>query len=127
MKYLLDTCTFIWVVEGSGLPPHVADVVRAPENEIFLSAASCWEIALKYALGRLPLADQPERVVPAERHAHGIKALAIDEESVLHLWRLPRLHRDPFDRILVAQAVVHGLTILTPDPEIARYPARTMW
>jgi PIN domain nuclease of toxin-antitoxin system len=94
---------------------------------VFLSAASAWEIAIKHGLGRLPLPEAPERFVPAERDAHGITPLPIDEESALHLSRLPALHRDPFDRMLVSQAIVHGLTILTPDPLVTQYPARTMW
>jgi PIN domain nuclease of toxin-antitoxin system len=128
MRLLLDTCTFLWIVAGARqLTPRVVELFRAPENEVYLSAASAWEIALKHALGRLPLPEAPERFVPAEREAHGIAALPIDEESALHLSRLPALHRDPFDRILVSQSIVHGLAILTPDPLISAYPARTVW
>jgi PIN domain nuclease of toxin-antitoxin system len=61
------------------------------------------------------------------RERHGIESLAIDEESALHVSRLPGIHRDPFDRMIVAQAIVHGLTILTPDPLVTRYPGRTTW
>lgn len=128
MKLLLDTCTFLWIVGGSRpLPPRVVELFRAPDNEVFLSTASAWEIALKHGLGRLPLPDSPERFVPAEREAHAIAALPIDEESALHLSRLPALHRDPFDRLLVSQAIVHGLAILTPDPLVSQYPSRTIW
>ncbi len=128
MKFLLDTCTFLWIVAGAReVPARVSDAFRAPDHEIFLSAASAWEIALKEARGRLTLPEPAQQFVTAEREAHGIATLAIDEESALHLSRLPALHRDPFDRILVSQAIVHGLTILTPDPLITQYPARTMW
>lgn len=128
MKFLLDTCTFLWIVAGAReVPTRVSDAFRAPDHEIFLSAASAWEIALKEARGRLALPEPAQQFVAAEREAHGIATLAIDEESALHLSRLPALHRDPFDRILVSQAIVHGLTILTPDPLITQYPARTMW
>jgi PIN domain nuclease of toxin-antitoxin system len=65
--------------------------------------------------------------VPAQREAHGIDSLAIDEESVLQVGRLPEVHRDPFDRLLVCQAIVHGLAILTPDPLVADYPVRVVW
>ena len=99
----------------------------SPENDVYLSAASAWEIAIKHAAGKLGLARAPDRFVSAERTAHGIAPLAIDEESALHVTRLPSLHRDPFDRMLVSQAIVHGMTILTPDPLIAQYPARTLW
>jgi PIN domain nuclease of toxin-antitoxin system len=128
MKLLLDTCTFLWIVAGAReLPPRVVKQFQNPDNEVYLSAASAWEIALKHRLGRLPLPELPERFVPAEREAHGMSALPIDEESALHLSRLPDLHRDPFDRMLVSQAIVHGLVILTPDPLVSRYPARTSW
>ena len=128
MRLLLDTCTFLWVLRGGvELQPRPAALFRSPENEVYLSAASAWEIAIKYAAGRLPLPRHPDRLIAAERDARGILPLPIDEESALHVSRLPDLHRDPFDRILVAQAIVHGLTILTPDPLVSQYPARTMW
>jgi PIN domain nuclease of toxin-antitoxin system len=128
MKLLLDTCTFLWIASSpAAVPPNVLQHFRNPENDVFLSAASSWEIAIKHGLGRLTLPEPPERFVPAEREAHGIAPLPIDEESTLHLSRLPALHRDPFDRLLVSQAIVHGLTIVTPDPLVTQYPARTMW
>jgi PIN domain nuclease of toxin-antitoxin system len=128
VRLLLDTCTFLWTLTGDrALPPKIRDLVRDPDNDLFLSAASAWEIAQKHATGRLMLPDHPDRCIPALRTERGIGTLAIDEESALHASRLPWLHRDPFDRLLVAQAIVHGMTILTPDPIVARYPARTMW
>ena len=128
MRLLLDTCSFLWVVSTPALlPAQVLRQFRSPDNEVFLSAASAWEIAIKHGLGRLPLPEPPDRFVPAEREAHGIAPLPIDEESALHLARLPALHRDPFDRMLVSQAIVHGLTIVTPDPLVTQYPARTLW
>jgi PIN domain nuclease of toxin-antitoxin system len=128
MKLLLDTCTFLWWIRGgSEITGRVVDVVRAAENEVYLSAASAWEIALKHGRGHLKLSDPPERYVAAQRDAHHITSLPVDEESALHVSRLPDLHRDPFDRMLVAQAIVHGLTIVTPDPLVLQYPARTMW
>jgi PIN domain nuclease of toxin-antitoxin system len=128
VKLLLDTCTFLWLVSGArNLSPRAVELFRAPDNDVYLSAASAWEIALKHALGKLPLPVPPERLVPEERKRRGIEPLPIDEESALHLSRLPALHRDPFDRILVSQAIVHGLLILTPDPLVTQYPARTAW
>lgn len=128
MKLLLDTCTFLWIItDAPRLPPRVRELFRAADNDVFLSAASAWEIAVKHALGRLPLPDPPARFVPAQRDAHAVATLPIDEESALHLARLPALHRDPFDRMLVSQAIVHGLAILTPDPLVSQYPARTIW
>lgn len=98
-----------------------------PDNEVFLSAVSAWEIALKHALGRLPLPEPPERFIPEQRRRHGIEALPVDEEAALHVGRLPGLHRDPFDRMLVSQAIVHGLVILGPDPMVSQYPVRVAW
>ena len=128
MKLLLDTCTFLWALSGvPPLPPGVAAMVRNPDNEVFLSAVSAWEIGIKYAAGKLVLPEHPERYVPTMRAERGFTALPIDEESTLHASRLPNLHRDPFDRLLVSQAIVHGMTILTSDRLITQYPARTFW
>jgi PIN domain nuclease of toxin-antitoxin system len=128
VKLLLDTCSFLWIAASPAMvPSKVLEQFRDPQNDVFLSAASAWEIAIKHGLGRLPLPEPPERFVPTEREAHGIAALPIDEESTLHLSRLPALHRDPFDRLLVSQAIIHGLTIVTPDPLVTQYPARTIW
>ena len=128
MRILLDTCTFLWIAAGSReLSDAAREAFQQPDNEVFLSAVSAWEIAVKHALGRLPLPAPPHNYVPRLRDQHGILPLALEEEAVLHVSRLPDLHRDPFDRMLVAQAIVHGLTIVTPDPLVLQYPARTMW
>jgi PIN domain nuclease of toxin-antitoxin system len=128
MRLLLDTCTFLWVIGNpAALSPRARALFQAPDHEVYLSAASAWEIIAKHALGRLPLPESPERFVPRMRERHGIEALAIDEESVLQTARLPGLHRDPFDRLLVCQSIVHGMTLLTPDALIAQYPARVVW
>ena len=100
---------------------------QSAENAVYLSAASAWEIGIKHANRKIQLADKPERLVPAQRSAHGIAALPVDEESALHAARLPFLHRDPFDRFLIGQAIVHGMTILTPDRLIAQYSVRVVW
>ena len=128
MRLLLDTCTFLWIAGDSPeLSARARTLFESPEHEVFLSAASAWEIGVKHALGRLPLPEPPGRFVPAMREMHAIESLAIDEESVLQADRLPPLHRDPFDRLLVCQAIVHGLTILSPDPLVAAYPVRVVW
>lgn len=128
MRLLLDTCTFLWIVGGTrDVSACARELFVDPDNDVYLSAVSAWEIALKHAAGRLPLPEPPERFVPAERRRHGIDALDLDEETALHLGRLPLLHRDPFDRMLVCQAIVHGLVILGPDPLITQYPIRTAW
>ena len=128
MRLLVDTCTFLWIVgDAPALSRRARELFKAADNEVYLSTASAWEIAVKHGLGRLPLPEPPERFVPDMRERHGIVSLAIDEESALHVSRLPTLHRDPFDRMIVAQSIVHGLAILTPDPLVTLYPGRTIW
>lgn len=128
MKLLLDTATFLWLVaEPERLPDEVREACVDPANDVYLSAVSAWEIAVKHAIGRLPLPEPAERFVPKERERHAIESLALDEDSTLQLPRLPALHRDPFDRMLICQAITHGLVLATPDAEIARYPVRMMW
>lgn len=128
MKLLLDTCTFLWAIEGGAeLSARAREALVDPDNDVFLSAASVWEIAVKHALGRLPLPEPPDRYVPEQRSARGIVALPIDEDAALQLVRLPPLHRDPFDRMLICQALAGALTVVTPDEEIARYPVRILW
>lgn len=127
MKLLLDTCTFLWAVGGHPLGPRATALFCSPANDLYLSAASAVEIGVKYSLKRLLLAQPPDQLIPDQRRKHGIEVLPIEEEAGLHVARLPWLHKDPFDRLLVAQAIVHGMTILTPDALITQYPARTIW
>ena len=128
MNLLLDTVTFLWLVGDS---PHLTEGVRAafrdPGREVFLSSASSWEIAVKNQLGKLPLPRPPEVFVPEMRERLSVQSLAIDEGSTLQLAKLPDLHRDPFDRMLVCQAIQHGLTIATPDQQLRQYPVRCLW
>jgi PIN domain nuclease of toxin-antitoxin system len=128
MKILMDTCTFLWIAcDSPRLSKTAAAVFLDRNNERYLSTASAWEIGIKHAAGRLPLPQKPDIFVPKVRNASGIESLEIDEESALHAGRLPGLHSDPFDRMLVAQAIVHGMTILTPDQEIEQYAVRVLW
>jgi len=128
MRLLLDTCSFIWVTtDAPELSARARELFADPGNDVFLSCVSVWEIAVKNSLGRLPLPASPEVFVPSQREQHGIQSLALDEDSCLHLIRLPQIHQDPFDRMLVCQALVHGLSVLTPDPLITQYPVRCLW
>jgi len=125
---LLDTCTFLWLAGGrTTLPPAAERAIRDPANEVLLSAVSVWEIVVKHRAGKLPLPEPPEVLIPAERTLRGIEPLPFDEEAALYGTRLPPLHRDPFDRMLIAQAVAQGLAIVTPDPLITQYPVRVLW
>jgi PIN domain nuclease of toxin-antitoxin system len=128
MKLLLDTCTFLWAVRGDArLGATAAALFADPAHEVFLSAVSAWEIAVKHHLGKLPLADAPALYVPRERSRHGIEPLPLAEGATLMLDKLPAVHTDPFDRLLVCQAIHHGMTLLTPDPAIQRYPVPVAW
>lgn len=128
MKLLLDTCTFLWAVRGdSRLSAQAAAMFCDPANEVWLSAVSAWEIAVKHQLGKLPLADAPGLYVPRERQRHGINSLPVTEADTLMLGKLPAHHADPFDRLLICQAIQQGLVLLTPDPWIHRYPVAVQW
>ena len=128
MRVLLDTCTFLWIaLESPQLSSPARDAFQSPDNEVFLSAVSAWEIAVKHRLGRLPFPEAAETYVPRMRERHGVEPLALDEAEALHLARLPDLHHDPFDRMLVCQAIVHGMILLTPDELITQYPVRVLW
>ena len=128
MRLLLDTVTFLYAVgEPEKLSGHAKHLFLDPSNEIYLSTVSTWEIAIKYSLGKLDLSEPPGRLVPEHRARLGAASLPLDEESTLHLIRLPQLHSDPFDRILICQAMVHGMVLVTPDEQIRRYPVRTAW
>jgi len=128
VKLLLDTCTFLWLTKGrQELSARAIDTFADPKNEVFLSAVSAWEINVKYSLGRLSLPVSPDKFIPKERKRHLITRLDLSENDTLHLSKLPNPHKDPFDRMLVCQAIEHSLTIITPDPLITQYPIRSLW
>lgn len=128
MNLLLDTVTFLWILEdAAALGPAARAALGDAENVVFLSAASAWEITIKHRLGKLPLPQAPERLIPEQRKRRGIESLDISEAAALRLPQLPDLHKDPFDRILACQAIEHELTIVTPDSLLRAYPVRTIW
>ncbi len=128
MKLLLDTCTFLWLItDDPALSSKARDLFADPANEAYLSTVSVWEIEVKFGLGKLPLPQASERFIPAQRERHGVATLPLEEQSVFYLSRLPSLHRDPFDRMLICQAIHHELTLLTPDPMITQYAVKTAW
>ncbi|NJM28087.1 MAG: type II toxin-antitoxin system VapC family toxin [Pseudanabaena sp. RU_4_16] len=122
MKILLDTHIFLWFISGDvQLSTELRDTIREPDNEIYLSAVSVWEAIVKYQLGKLPLPEHPETYLPKQRDQHQIASLNLDENSVIQLAKLPSLHRDPFDRMLICQALHNGLTIATVDAAVRAY------
>lgn len=128
MKVLLDTCAFLWMLNGDpSLSVRAREIITDSDVDLFLSAASSWEIAIKAALGKITLKDDPELLVPAHMSRNGILPVPISHAHALRTIRLPLHHTDPFDRILIAQADVEGLVVLSPDRAFAPYRVRTVW
>ncbi len=125
MRLLLDTHALLWAVSRpAALPAKVRSLLEDGGTEVFVSAASTWEIAIKKQLGKL---DVEARALLAELHALGFGELRISFEHTLRAGALPPRHRDPFDRVLVAQALEEGLTLVTRDPAFRLYAVPTLW
>lgn len=122
MKLLLDTHVLLWAAAGEGLSRPSMARLADPENELLFSAASIWEIAIKSGLGRADF-DLDAAVFRRELLESGYGELPIDGAHAAAVARLPELHRDPFDRMLIAQAMVEGVVLLTADEAVLRYPA----
>jgi len=126
LKLLLDTHVFLRLQTQPERLGEQRRVVEDQRNALLLSAASSWEIAIKYQLGKLALPDPPEHYVPSRMRAISAEPLPVQHHHALAVATLPPLHRDPFDRLLVAQATLLGLTILTADPAVAQYDVSTV-
>lgn len=127
MKILLDTHVFLWYISGDDrISPEMTQAIRRPENEVYLSVVSLWEVIIKYQLGKMPLPQSPEIYLPTQRQRHLFRSLEVDEASVKQLIQLQPLHNDPFDRLLICQALAHGMTIATVDNHILAYPVSTL-
>ena len=122
MNILLDTHIFLWFIsDDSRISVNVREAIQNPEHQVYLSSVSVWEAIVKYQLGKLPFPEQPGTYLPEQRDRHQIASLPLDEQSVTQLSYLPALHRDPFDRMLICQALQKNLTIVTEDPLIRSY------
>ena len=114
MNLLLDTHALLWVVEDSPrLGRHAASAILDGRNQIWISAVSAWEIAIKHSLGKLPMDEPPERILPREIERNGFATVPVSFAHGLALARLPLHHRDPFDRLLIAQAVAENLVLVS--------------
>ncbi|HSD28271.1 MAG TPA: type II toxin-antitoxin system VapC family toxin [Vicinamibacteria bacterium] len=128
MRLLLDTHAFLWWVGASReLSRRARSAVGSGRNECFLSIASGWEIAIKVSLGTLKVQGALDRFLPEQLAANGFQALTIDLKHCARVAALPFHHRDPFDRLLVAQALEDGLAIVTADPVFAKYGVERVW
>jgi PIN domain nuclease of toxin-antitoxin system len=126
MRVLLDTHIFLWYITADR---RITASVRATiENAdaVYVSVATIWEATTKYRLGKLALPAPPHPWLAKQREEHGFEPLVIDEGTVAHLETLEPHHRDPFDRILICQAIEHDLQIVTVDPLIEKYPVKLL-
>ncbi|MHB8356936.1 MAG: type II toxin-antitoxin system VapC family toxin [Vulcanimicrobiaceae bacterium] len=122
MRFLLDTHAFLWtLLHKNKITPKIWAQLEAVDNQLFLSAASAWEIAIKVALGKLVIPGDPAVYVPRRARQANILSLPITEDHALAVRALPMHHGDPFDRLLVAQAQLESLTIVTADPQFTKY------
>ena len=122
MRLLLDTQVWLWMhLQPERLRPEVRERFVDPDTTLLLSAASSWEIAIKYALGKLPLPEPPEDYVPARMRRDAVDGLPVTHAHALHVATLPRHHGDPFDRLLVAQSQLEDVPLVTADRHIEHY------
>jgi len=127
MRVLLDTHCWLWMlVTPERFSESTRGMLESSKHELFLSSASSWEIAIKYALGKLPLPESPRQYVPDRMLASGVTGLPVEHRHSLLVADLPSHHRDPFDRLLVAQAMVESMPILTADPQLRLYDVETI-
>ena len=128
MRILLDTHAFLWwVLDDPHLSPAAREIIADGSTDVLVSAATAYEVGLKAASGRLTIPGSPETYVSSRISLEGFEPLAIGVPHALRAAVLPPIHRDPFDRLLVAQAQIEGVPIMTVDPAIARYDVETIW
>jgi PIN domain nuclease of toxin-antitoxin system len=129
VRVLLDSHALLWFLLGDAerFPSHVRDVIEDPRSHVVVSVTSQWELMLKAMAGRLRLPDAPERFLIDLAQEAGFRVLDVQPRHVAALAELPGIHPDPFDRMLVAQALVEDLDLVTGDEVLRRYPVRTMW
>ena len=128
MKLLLDTHVWLWTLSSpEKIQPDTLEALRSKDNVLYLSAASSWEIAIKYRLGKLPLPEAPSHFIPPRLARDGILALPVEHAHCLAVADLPDHHTDPFDRLLIAQCQFEGMTFVTHDRQVAAYIVEIFW
>lgn len=128
MKYLIDTHVLLWyMADPDGLSQRALATMLDAESELYWSAVSLWEITVKISLGKLEMAADWERQIEDEKKANRVRDLPLFAGHCPPNLTLPWIHRDPFDRLLISQAIVEGLCLITKDRNIRKYPVRTLW
>jgi len=128
MKVVLDTHAFLWwITDDDRLSAHARSIIVNRENELYLSAATGWEIAIKAKLGRIHLPGRVDSFIAKQLELNDIFSLPIHMSHALNVYNLPNYHRDPFDRLIIAQAQLEKMSILTMDPQMARYGVKVVW
>ncbi len=128
MKYLLDTMVWLWSVGPTeNIGEKGLEILRSGDEEIYFSAASVWEIAIKTKIGKFRLPDIPTRYIPKRLTDQGVRPLSIAQNHALKVYDLARHHDDPFDRLIIAQAIAEEFTVLTSDRVFAKYPVDIVW
>ena len=128
MKYLLDTNVWLWSLTATErINKAGLAILASGEQELYLSVASIWEVTIKAGLGKLRLPEPPPRYVPSRLATQGIRSLSVNQNHALKVYELGKHHRDPFDRLLIAQAIVEDMTILTADSDFQKYSADVVW
>ena len=127
MKVLIDTHVFIWFINGDEqLPKKIREIIADTDNKCFISVASIWEIAIKFSLGKLELKSGFEKIAGFLLD-NDIEILPLSFEHIRQLLKLDFHHRDPFDRIIIAQGIEEDITIITKDREFTLYDVHTLW
>jgi PIN domain nuclease of toxin-antitoxin system len=128
MRLLLDTCVVLWLMmESRKISPTLREILANPANRRYISSASVWEAVVKWQNSKLALPKPPVEFFAEVKAKGKIRPLHFAESAALQLAKLPKMHNDPFDRMLICQAIEEGLTIVTPDPLIEQYPIKTLW
>ena len=123
MRIILDTHIFLWLIdEDQRLTEDKVKIIINPENEVYLIVASVWECVIKYQIGKLQFPQSPDIYLPQKRSKHLIKSLEISENTIKQLVKLPMIHKDPFDRLIICQSFEWDLSIVTEDRAILNYP-----
>jgi PIN domain nuclease of toxin-antitoxin system len=128
MQLLLDTCTFLWMIAS---PDKLSETARKTltrgTDRLLINQTSAWEIQIKYKKGQLALKATPKQIIEKALTIYPIEYEKIADEAIWHLQKLPDIHKDPFDRLLISHALTQGYKLVTPDPEIAKYPVPIIW